>query len=535
LKLSARIGIALALAAVVAASSVPTHGQQGVHPTTTVVNASGLDAAQWAARVDTMLHDGVLDIAAVQADTMIPGRVHQRLDQRYEGLPVFGGQLIRQMAGNAVVSVAGRMFENVALPTVKPAIDADKAREIAERNLGPGASADAPTLGVLAKSDAYVLVYRMVVKGSLDIRRYDVNAITGAVEGSLTEIRRQNAIGKGKGVLGDDKKVVTQKTTSGYQTVDAMRPAFDFTYALDGSLGRFLAFANTLQLFDSDLGFSGDNNWNDSALVDAHAYAGWTYDFYYKMFGRRGINDQNATLTIITHGLGRGQAVPPSFIGQFVNNAFYFHPGLLYFGDGDGFNFDYFAGGLDVVAHEISHGVTAFSSNLEYHDEPGALNEAFSDVMGISAEFFHLKPGQGPQRGPNFLMGEDVTKCCGGFIRSAQNPASVGDPDHYSVRYRGSADEGGVHINSTIITHAFYLAIAGGTNRVSGINVTGIGVANIERMERIFYRGFVFGLVPISQFRDARVATLQAATDLYGAGSNERAQLERAWTAVGVN
>jgi Zn-dependent metalloprotease len=92
-----------------------------------------------------------------------------------------------------------------------------------------------------------------------------------------------------------------------------------------------------------------------------------------------------------------------------------------------------------------------------------------------------------------------------------------------------------VHFNMTIGTHAFYLAVAGGRNRVSGISVPGIGVANIERMERVFYRAFTQLMGPNSQFSDARRATLQAASDLYGGGSNERAQVELAWNAVGVN
>ena len=84
------------------------------------------------------------------------------------------------------------------------------------------------------------------------------------------------------------------------------------------------------------------------------------------------------------------------------------------------------------------------------------------------------------------------------------------------------------------MNHAFYLAVAGGTNRVSGINVQGIGVANMQQMERIFYRAFVFMLGPLSNFSNARAATLQAATELFGPASNQRAQLQAAWTAVGV-
>ncbi len=76
--------------------------------------------------------------------------------------------------------------------------------------------------------------------------------------------------------------------------------------------------------------------------------------------------------------------------------------------------------------------------------------------------------------------------------------------------------------------------MAGGRNRVSGLTVAGVGLTNIERMERIFYRAFAFLMGPGARFSDARAATLQAATDLYGAGSNERAQVQQAWTAVGV-
>ena len=124
-----------------------------------------------------------------------------------------------------------------------------------------------------------------------------------------------------------------------------------------------------------------------------------------------------------------------------------------------------------------------------------------------------------------------------GYLRSLSNPSAVGDPAHYSQRrFIGTDnDNGGVHYNMTIATHAFYLAVAGGQNRVSGMTVTGVGMNNLERMERIFYRGWVFLMGPNSQFTDARAATLQAASDLYGANSNERSQVAAAWSAVGVN
>ena len=117
------------------------------------------------------------------------------------------------------------------------------------------------------------------------------------------------------------------------------------------------------------------------------------------------------------------------------------------------------------------------------------------------------------------------------------DPASVGDPDHYSRRrFIGTpVDSGGIHINSSISNHAFYLAVAGGRNRTSGQTVQGVGLPNIERMERVFYRAFVYFLTPGSKFSDARDATLAAAEELYGTSSQEFVHLQQAWTAVGVH
>ena len=125
-----------------------------------------------------------------------------------------------------------------------------------------------------------------------------------------------------------------------------------------------------------------------------------------------------------------------------------------------------FAGALDIVAHELTHGVTAFSSGLLAMNEPGALNEAFSDMMGTSVEFSVRTGATGPQA--NYLMGSDIfSSDLPGFVRSLQDPLSLGDPDNYAIRLRDLADNGEVHANSTIASHAFYLAIEGGTNRTS--------------------------------------------------------------------
>jgi thermolysin len=192
---------------------------------------------------------------------------------------------------------------------------------------------------------------------------------------------------------------------------------------------------------------------------------------------------------------------------------------------------NYFAGALDIVAHELTHGVTDYSSRLIYRNESGALNEAFSDMMGTSVEFFFQPPGSGPLHA-DYLAGEDVIT---GGIRSLQNPAAFGDPDHYSLRYTGPEDNGGVHTNSGIANNAFYLAIEGGTNRISGINVKGVGAANRDQVEKVFYRAFTQLMPASATFSTARATTIQSARDIYGVGSPAESAVTQAWTAVGVN
>jgi Zn-dependent metalloprotease len=108
-------------------------------------------------------------------------------------------------------------------------------------------------------------------------------------------------------------------------------------------------------------------------------------------------------------------------------------------------------------------------------------------------------------------------------------------PDHYSDYYDFTAynnwDNNGVHINQSIATHWYYLLANGGTNRKSGISVAGIGVGDAER---IAYRGWVNYLTPNATFHDARVATIQAAVDLFGGSSTQVNRVTTAWNAVGV-
>jgi hypothetical protein len=150
--------------------------------------------------------------------------------------------------------------------------------------------------------------------------------------------------------------------------------------------------------------------------------------------------------------------------------------------------------------------------------------------MATGVEFYYQQAGSGPLRA-DYLAGEDVIS---GAIRSLQNPSAYGHPDHYSIRYIGPEDGGGVHRNSGIANHAFYLAIEGGTNRVSRLAVQGVGAANREQIEKVFYRAFTSMMPANSNFFAARTATIQAARDLYGTNSPAERAVTQAWDAVGV-
>ncbi len=129
------------------------------------------------------------------------------------------------------------------------------------------------------------------------------------------------------------------------------------------------------------------------------------------------------------------------------------------------------------------------------------------------------------------LVGEDAVS---DGLRSLSDPATHGHPDHYDGRATGPADNGGIHANSTIVGHVYYLAVEGGTNRTSGQTVGGVGRASRERIDGVFYRAFVYLLPSGATFADARAATLQSARDLFGAGSAAEPAIAQAWAAVGI-
>ena len=359
-----------------------------------------------------------------------------------------------------------------------------------------------------------------------------VDAREGGIAHRYSDLRTEAAVGLGTGVWGDRKKVSADSWSGIFRAEDRLRPPALATYDLRGSPSALAEALSTGRIDSSLLAADLDNDWTDGAVVDAHAYAGWTYDYYFKRHQRRGLDGLDLAMRSVTHILPRSWSFANAFWDPFSSG--------MYYGDGDA-EFAAFSGALDVVAHELTHGVTQYTWDGVYEGESGALNEAFSDVMATGAEFFH-QPEGAARLHADYFLGEDLTWRFDPprtAVRSMENPslfcsAALGqcDPDHYSRRYRGGADNGGVHHNSGIANQAFYLLAEGGVNRTSGRRVGGLGTEGREKAERIFYRGFTAYLTPSAAFRDARAATVRAARDLYGEA--EAAETASAWSAVGV-
>lgn len=265
-----------------------------------------------------------------------------------------------------------------------------------------------------------------------------------------------------------------------------------------------------------DITSSSTNFTSNPTGVQAHFGAEKTYKYYSQKYGRNSYNNTGGVIKSYV-----------SYSNNYVN-AFWDGTRMTY-GDGDGTNYGPLVS-LDICGHEITHGVTEYSANLVYSYQSGALNESFSDIFGESIEKF--------ASGSNdWLMGDDIgAGGSGGALRSMSNPNAYGDPDTYlgTNWYSGSGDSGGVHQNSGVQNFWFYVLSVGksGTNdKGDSYTVTGIGM---DKAGAIAYRNLTVYLNANSQYSDARNGAIQAAKDLYGAGSAEEIATTNAWYAVGV-
>lgn len=267
----------------------------------------------------------------------------------------------------------------------------------------------------------------------------------------------------------------------------------------------------------------GEPSTGDIAVKEAYEGAGKTFDLYYDLFGRNSIDNKGMELISTVH------------YDKNYDNAFWNGEQMIY-GDGDKdlpVNeklFNRFTIALDVIGHELTHGITQFTSQLDYYGQPGALNESFSDVFGTLVKQRSLNQMVGDA---DWIIGKGLftQNVKGVGIRSMKAPGSAYDdpilgkdpqPWHMDKYVKTGSDNGGVHINSGIPNHAFYfLAIE-------------LGGYAWEKAGRIWYDALVNKLKPETDFQKAAESTYQSAMELYGEGSIEQNAVKRSWSKVGI-
>ena len=426
------------------------------------------DVAAVDARIAAMVAAGQLVRRPAVSDPLIPGRTHEYFAQVHAGVPVLGGGLSRQRDGERTVSVFGTIYLDIVVPTDARPMGADRAvrglRGVSTTSLAPG---DVPLVVLPQFDGSYRLIYQATFR---DGTVRSIDALTGDLVRTEDAFVTQGTVGTGTGAHGDVKKVSASRATNGYEAVDQMRPARIRTRSTQGTnVPRDALFEGA-----GETALSARNVWEDRVVVDAHVNAGLAYDYFNQQQGWEGLDGRNALIDqVVTDG------------ATIQNNAFFAYPapggnvGLIAFGMS---STGYPMATLDIVGHEMMHGVTFFSvrgrtgtglvsaiapdglgpSEVTLNGQRlpctltvvrfdngaeapmlcvdgryvlasnagGAINEGFSDVFGTAIEFQFQPPGRGVLRA-DYLNGEDVTSAGStaspqiGRYRSLEDPMSV--------------------------------------------------------------------------------------------------------------
>lgn len=364
------------------------------------------------------------------------------------------------------------------------------------------------------------LAYKFDVYASEPVSRQEVyvDAKTGKVLGTNALILETNAPGTAVTAYSGNQAIVAdQVSATSYRLRETGRNGG--TAIETYNLKQGTTYSRAVDFTDTDNTWNNVNTAKDQYATDAHWGAEKTVDYLKAKFNRNSIDNNHFAIKSYVH------------YSRNYFNAFWDGSRMTY-GDGSSTNGNKPLTALDVCAHEIGHGMTTKTANLVYQKESGALNEAFSDILGNSVEFW-ARPTQA-----SWKLGEDFSY----VIRDMANPNAYGDPDTYGGTYwvnpnctpSSTNDYCGVHTNSGVLNFWYYLLVNGGSgtnDKGFAYNVTGVG---LDKAAQIAYRTLTTYLTSTSTYANARTYSLQAAADLYGAGSAEVTQTTNAWNAVGV-
>ncbi|MFJ8754175.1 M4 family metallopeptidase [Streptomyces sp. NPDC102441] len=432
------------------------------------------------------------------------GTVHTRYERTYAGLPVLGGDLVTHTASDGTSKGVDKATEaRITVPSTQP-----KLKAAASARTVVWAGGDKPAL-------AFETVKTGVQKDGTPSR---LHIITDATTGKRLHSFEAVETGTGNSQYSGEVALSTTQGDSGFELTDGDRgghKTYDLAQAETGT---------------GDLVTDADDTWGDgtgvdpqTAAVDAHYGAAATWDFYKSELGRDGIaGDGKAAYSRVHYSTG--------YVNAFWDDSCF----CMTYGDGADDKSALTA--IDVAGHEMSHGLTSATANLDYAGESGGLNEATSDIFGTSVEFFAdnaTDPG-------DYLIGEKIDiNGDGSPLRYMDKPSKDGGSADYWDSGTGDLD---VHYSSGVANHFFYLLAEGsGAKTIGGVDydsptadgstVTGIGR---QKAYQIWYKALSVYMTSSTDYAGAREATEKAATDLYGADSAELTSVQAAWTGVNV-
>ncbi|MDL1940754.1 peptidase M4 family protein [Chloroflexi bacterium CFX2] len=327
------------------------------------------------------------------------------------------------------------------------------------------------------------------------------------------------------------QREVAQRTLTASESLRAKRSAIGGRIA--ASLAGAIVGGKERTIFDAKNGSNlpgikvrgeGDPASPDPAVNEAYDGSGITYDLFLNAFGRNSIDNNGLKLNSTVH------------YQKGYDNAFWDGEQMVY-GDGDEDLppaerlFNRFTKALDVIGHELTHGVTQYEANLNYYAQPGALNESMSDVFGSLVKQYQRMQTADQA---DWIIGEGLftENVKGVGIRSMKAPGTAYDdpvlgkdpqPAHMKDYVNTIEDNGGVHINSGIPNHAFYIA------------ARELGGYAWEKAGAIWYKALADKLHAASSFADAANLTVQAAAELFGSGSLEEQAVKTGWAQVGIS
>ncbi|AEW86505.1 peptidase M4 [Flavobacterium columnare] len=495
------------------------------------------------------------DFAKMKSDSDNLGFSHEKYQLYHKGIKVEFATYSVHSKNGRVNSMNGEYY-NIGDIDVNPSIKADAALQRAISHLGAQeflwddfAEANANKyskpqgeLVLLPLDNTIKLAYKFDIYATKPLSRGDVyvDAQNGQILLYNATIKHLGAHAHGKksseGTYIDMFKtnsmafVAANAATrySGSQTIETSLSGSSYILSETGrgngiqtyNMKKGTSYASAVNFTDADNNWTAAeyNNTNkDNAALDAHWGAEKTYDYWKNIHNRNSFDNAGAKINSYVH------------YSNNYDNAYWDGTRMTY-GDGSGTYFDALTS-LDVCAHEIGHAICTKTANLVYQNESGAMNEGFSDIWGACIENYAQANKQ------IWLIGEDIERRAGHLaLRSMSNPNAEGQPDTYKGTnwYSGTGDSGGVHTNSGVLNYWFYLLSVGGsgTNDIgNAFNITGI---TITKAEKIAFRTESVYLSANSTYANARTGAIQAATDLYGAGSPEVIATTNAWYAVGI-